>query len=155
MPLVRMRLGERAHQAGQTVERLAHVGTRHLGRRALFLLINLLVAAIVTALPFIGGVAARPAPQASLFSASVGSTTLADTATLVGRAVPQARGQTISAGRDPRSQKEPVLLPGGFRLRGSIDLVERHTVRGVLRVTDHKTGKPPAAIPLYADRLIE
>jgi len=35
------------------------------------------------------------------------------------------------------------------RLRGSIDLVERNTATGVLRITDHKTGKPPAAIPLY------
>ena len=30
------------------------------------------------------------------------------------------------AGRDPRSQPEPVELDGGFRLQGSIDLVERH-----------------------------
>ena len=30
------------------------------------------------------------------------------------------------AGRDPRSRKEPVEIEGGFRLQGSIDLVERH-----------------------------
>jgi CRISPR/Cas system-associated exonuclease Cas4 (RecB family) len=34
-------------------------------------------------------------------------------------------------------------------LRGSIDLVERHATRGVLRVTDHKTGKPPDNPPAY------
>lgn len=34
-------------------------------------------------------------------------------------------------------------------LRGSVDLVERHRTRGVLRVTDHKTGKPPDPVPAY------
>ena len=105
MPSGRIPLGELARRTSQTIERLAHVGTRHLGRRALFLLINLLVAAVVMALPFIGGVATRPIAQASVLSTSVGSTTLApaDTATLVARAAPQARGQTISAGRDPHT----------------------------------------------------
>jgi RecB family exonuclease len=41
---------------------------------------------------------------------------------------------------DPASVATPVAIAGGLSLRGSIDLVERHT-RGVLRVTDHKTGK--------------
>lgn len=31
----------------------------------------------------------------------------------------------------------------GAKLRGKIDLAEEHAARGVLRVTDHKTGKPP------------
>jgi len=35
----------------------------------------------------------------------------------------------------------------GVRLRGSIDLVERHRTRDVLRVTDHKTGKVPQQTP--------
>jgi len=35
------------------------------------------------------------------------------------------------------------------RLRGSIDLVERNAATGALRVTDHKTGRPPDPIPLY------
>ena len=105
MPSGRVQLGELAQRTGQTIERVARLGTRHLGRRALFLFINLLVAAVVMSLPFIGGGAARPVAQASVFSASVGSTTLApaDTAALVARAAPQARGQTISAGRDPRT----------------------------------------------------
>ena len=102
MPLGRMQQGDLARRTGQTIERLAHVGTRHLGRRALFLLVNLLVAAVVMALPFIGGAAARSATQATVFSASVGSTTLAPAdAVLVARAAPEARSRTISAGRAP------------------------------------------------------
>jgi hypothetical protein len=44
-------------------------------------------------------------------------------------------------GRDPRSVPDPVVLDERFVLRGSVDLVERHADLGVLRVTDHKTGK--------------
>ena len=52
--------------------------------------------------------------------------------------------------RDPASTAEEAVLDDcGVRLRGSIDLVERHVTTGALRVTDHKTGKPPASIPLY------
>jgi hypothetical protein len=55
-----------------------------------------------------------------------------------------------SAGHDPASSPGEVDLSDcGVRLRGSIDLVERNTATGVLRITDHKTGKPPASIPLY------
>ncbi len=50
------------------------------------------------------------------------------------------------AGRDPRSRKEPVELEGGYRLRGAIDLVERHA-SGALRVVDHKTGRMPDPKP--------
>jgi RecB family exonuclease len=55
-------------------------------------------------------------------------------------------GLSDPAGRDPRSRKEPVQLAGGYRLRGSIDLVERHP-SGVLRVVDHKTGRMPEPKP--------
>ena len=34
-------------------------------------------------------------------------------------------------------------------MRGSIDLVEQNPRTGALRVTDHKTGKPPERIPAY------
>jgi murein DD-endopeptidase MepM/ murein hydrolase activator NlpD len=103
VPSGRIELGELAQHARQTIERRVRLGTRHLGRRALFLLINLLVAAVVMALPFIGG-AARSAAPASAFATAVGSTTLATDPTLVAaRAVTQARGQTISAGREPRT----------------------------------------------------
>jgi RecB family exonuclease len=41
---------------------------------------------------------------------------------------------------DPASVAYPVPVAGGLKLRGSIDLVERRA-DGVLRATDHKTGK--------------
>lgn len=46
-------------------------------------------------------------------------------------------------GRDPASVPAEIDLPEGVRLRGSIDLVERDARTGALRITDHKTGKPP------------
>ena len=46
-----------------------------------------------------------------------------------------------SEGRaEPGSVPEPVELPGGWRLRGAVDLVERSADGSTLRVTDHKTG---------------
>jgi hypothetical protein len=48
-------------------------------------------------------------------------------------------------GRDPRSVPDPVVLDGGFVLRGSVDLIEAHSHLDVLRVTDHKTGKDRSA----------
>ncbi len=45
---------------------------------------------------------------------------------------------------DPDSVSEPVEIIGDLKLRGSIDLVERHS-SGRFRVTDHKTGKARAA----------
>ena len=51
--------------------------------------------------------------------------------------------------RDPRSVKQEAVIGEGIRLRGSIDLVERHATRNVLRVVDHKTGKAPASRPQY------
>jgi len=42
--------------------------------------------------------------------------------------------------RDTHSVGEPVDLAVGLKLRGAIDLIER-TPGGVLRVTDHKTGR--------------
>ncbi|MFY9554029.1 MAG: PD-(D/E)XK nuclease family protein [Blastocatellia bacterium] len=44
---------------------------------------------------------------------------------------------------DPSSVADPVALIAGLKLRGSIDLVERHKT-GKLRATDHKTGKARA-----------
>lgn len=46
-------------------------------------------------------------------------------------------------GRDPRSRTDPAAILEGRRLRGSIDLIEESPGRGTIRVTDHKTGKPP------------
>jgi len=44
-------------------------------------------------------------------------------------------------GRDKHSTLEPALIDGRFKLRGSIDMIERHQKTRFLRVTDHKTGK--------------
>ena len=44
---------------------------------------------------------------------------------------------------DPNSVDDPIEIIGDLKLRGSIDLVERH-VTGKYRVTDHKTGKARA-----------
>lgn len=44
---------------------------------------------------------------------------------------------------DPASVPDPVPIIGNLKVRGSIDLVERH-VSGKLRATDHKTGKARA-----------
>jgi ATP-dependent helicase/nuclease subunit B len=48
--------------------------------------------------------------------------------------------------RDATSLRDDVVLEGGVRLRGAIDLIERHRQTKVLRVTDHKTGRKPDRI---------
>ena len=48
--------------------------------------------------------------------------------------------------RDAASLSEDVVLEGGFKLRGAIDLIETHRRTKVLRVTDHKTGRKPDRI---------
>jgi len=48
--------------------------------------------------------------------------------------------------RDTHSVQEDVVIDGGFRLRGAIDLIEEHRVTKALRVTDHKTGRRPDRI---------
>jgi len=58
-------------------------------------------------------------------------------------------GLPPDAGRDPASRREDVVLPGGARLRGSIDLVEQAHDGEAFRVTDHKTGRdstPPMLV---------
>ena len=52
-------------------------------------------------------------------------------------------GFGIDRGRaqaDAASAGQPAVLPGGYHLRGAIDLIERARDRAVLRVTDYKTG---------------
>jgi RecB family exonuclease len=46
-------------------------------------------------------------------------------------------------GEDPASVPDAVPVVGELKLRGSIDLVERH-ISGKIRATDHKTGKARA-----------
>jgi CRISPR/Cas system-associated exonuclease Cas4 (RecB family) len=48
--------------------------------------------------------------------------------------------------RDRHSRHDPVELPGGFLLKGAIDLIEEHRQTKVLRLTDHKTGRKPERI---------
>jgi ATP-dependent helicase/nuclease subunit B len=60
-----------------------------------------------------------------------------------------AFGLPLDEHRDPQSVKQEAVILSGIRLRGSIDLVERHATRNVLRVIDHKTGKAPASRPQY------
>ena len=49
-------------------------------------------------------------------------------------------GMTPAGYADPGSLREPAILPGGLRLRGSIDAVEE-AADGSRRVTDYKTGQ--------------
>jgi hypothetical protein len=44
-------------------------------------------------------------------------------------------------GRDASSTPSPAIIDGRYKLRGSIDMIERHRKTNFLRVTDHKTGK--------------
>jgi hypothetical protein len=56
-----------------------------------------------------------------------------------------AFGLPPNADCDPKSSRDPVDIGNGFRARGAIDMVEERD--GKLRVTDHKTGKPPTRPP--------
>lgn len=47
----------------------------------------------------------------------------------------------------PFGNNERTVVLDRVVLRGAIDLVERHVTRGVLRITDHKTGRPPDQKP--------
>jgi len=58
-------------------------------------------------------------------------------------------GMARDVRRDPASTVSEAVLSNGVRLRGSIDLVEKHSTRGTLRVIDHKTGKAPEREPVY------
>jgi len=60
-----------------------------------------------------------------------------------------AFGLPADENRDPASSPKEAAILSGIRLRGSIDLVEKHASRDVLRVTDHKTGKAPQNRPQY------
>jgi len=53
---------------------------------------------------------------------------------------------SVPGERDATSVNQAVTLPGGFLLKGAIDLIEEHQPTKVLRVTDHKTGRKPDKI---------
>jgi ATP-dependent helicase/nuclease subunit B len=61
-------------------------------------------------------------------------------------------GLPLGGQHDPHSSKEEAVVLNGIRLRGSMDVVERNQLHGTLRITDHKTGKPPQEAPLYVGR---
>ena len=84
-----------------------------LGRHALVVVVNLMVASLVMSLPFIASSAAAPAAQASVSSAAVGSTSLAsvDGEQQVSRAALAARGGTIAAGRNPVTVQAEGVRP--------------------------------------------
>ena len=50
-------------------------------------------------------------------------------------------GLADTQGRDARSTSEAARVDDRFKLRGSIDMIERHRKTGFLRITDHKTGR--------------
>jgi RecB family exonuclease len=60
-----------------------------------------------------------------------------------------AFGLAPDPNRDPASTAEEARFMDGVRLRGSIDLIERHATRNTIRITDHKTGKAPQSRPQY------
>jgi ATP-dependent helicase/nuclease subunit B len=60
-----------------------------------------------------------------------------------------AFGLAASSHRDPHSTTDEAKILNGIRLRGAIDLIEKHATRDILRVTDHKTGKAPQNRPQY------
>ena len=79
------------------------IRSQQLVRRGLLVAVNLLVASLVMALPFIASAASTPTPRSAFSATAVGSTSLAptDSTPLVSRAAPAARGGTIAAGRNP------------------------------------------------------
>ncbi len=104
-----MRTKPRSRPAGGAV-----IGAPQLGRRALIVVVNLLVASIVMALPFIASSTGTSAPSTSFFvSAAVGSTSLApiDGEPQVARVGPAARGGTIAAGRSPVTVQAEAARP--------------------------------------------
>ena len=53
-----------------------------------------------------------------------------------------AFGLAKDENHDPESSEADVVIAGGRRIRGSIDLVEIDPAHNTLRITDHKTGRP-------------
>jgi len=91
------------------------IRSQQLVRRGLLVAVNLLVASIVMALPFIASAASGPAQRSAFSATAVGSTSLAsaDGAPLVSRAAPAARGGTIAAGRNPVTVQAQGVRPIG------------------------------------------
>lgn len=92
-------------RAGRTVGRSILTAATYLERRAFLILVNLTVAAIVVALPFLAATSPRQGAPAS--ETAIGATSLSlvddsrDAGATASRVQPQARGATIVAGRNP------------------------------------------------------
>ncbi len=69
-----------------------------------------------------------------------------------GLAAEPRAGAEARPDRDPHSSAAAAVILDGVRLRGSIDLLEKHQTSGDWRVTDHKTGLPPSPRPTYTGR---
>ena len=93
----------------------AVLASPQLGRRALIVAVNLLVASVVMSLPFLASAASGSTPRSAFSASAVGSTSLApaDGAPQVARAAPAARGGTIAAGRNPVTVQAQGVRPIG------------------------------------------
>jgi ATP-dependent helicase/nuclease subunit B len=75
-------------------------------------------------------------------------TIVADAAAWTPRYFELSFGLTPLDDAEPGSVADPVTLPEGWVLHGSIDLVEEHRTGARLRVTDYKTGRDNAPATL-------
>ena len=109
------RFGTITQKAGGSIERVALISARQLRRRGLVILLNLLVAGVVMSLPFIASAVSPHASAQPVASAPAAPTTLApvDGEPQLARAVLQARGGTIVAGRDPVTLRSEGVRPIG------------------------------------------
>ena len=101
--------------SGPVAGLLSIIRSRQLVRRTLIVAVNLLVASIVMALPFIASAASTPAERSAFSATAVGATSLApgDGAPQVSRAAPAARGGTIAAARNPVTVQAQGARPIG------------------------------------------
>ncbi|HEY8648503.1 MAG TPA: M23 family metallopeptidase [Candidatus Limnocylindria bacterium] len=102
-------------RSGPAAGILTVLASQQLVRRTLIVAVNLLVASVVMALPFIASAASAPASTSAFSASAVGSTSLApsDAAPQVSRAAPAARGGTIAAGRNPVTVQAQGVRPIG------------------------------------------
>lgn len=108
-----------SRQAGGTLGRSVITASRYLQQRAFLILVNLTVAAVIVALPFIATSAPRSGGSgaAAATAQAVGSTSLGvvddlrGAGTSVARAQILARGGTITAGRTPVTAQAEAVRP--------------------------------------------
>ena len=109
------RFGKITQKAGGSIERVALLSTRQLRRCGLVVVANLFVAGVVMSLPFIASALSPHASAQPVASVSAAPVTLApvDGEPQLARAVLQARGGTIVAGRDPVTLRSEGVRPIG------------------------------------------